>query len=449
MAIAGETAYLIDGGRVLALPLDRAEAPRLLLAPGERVAGRPVLEPRDQARAPDGLVVLDRAGDVYFYSWEGRSWTVERPDRAIDDTSSHYYLAVAAAGRSRYLLEASYSYGLRYLPGREPPEEFGWAVAAASFVDLAVERADEVSTAYVLDRSAGITRYVQGEVDRRFKARLAVERPRALELAGEQLVLLDQGGQRLTALRATSGLVEAGWTLPFAAAALAVDAGGGIVLAGRSALYFLDRPADPRAADVPAAAIALPFPQPHDPDILPALPPLIRPIENLPVADQDLRLPGAPRHYRFGIHEGADFYWGPGREVRAAAAGTVIRATHDYAVPGAAQFAAWRAQARELGYSSPEALDFFRGRQIWIEHPGGVITRYAHLSTIDPAVRVGAAVTQGQIIGQVGNSGSPASLESDSADAHLHFELWIGPHYLGQYLRPIETRELFETLFTD
>ena len=54
---------------------------------------------------------------------------------------------------------------------------------------------------------------------------------------------------------------------------------------------------------------------------------------------------------------------------------------------------------------------------------------------------------QGDFIGRVGNSGSPASLNDESADSHLHFELWLGEHYLGQYLRPIETRELLEALF--
>ncbi|MBK7893903.1 MAG: hypothetical protein IPJ90_03220 [Anaerolineaceae bacterium] len=53
----------------------------------------------------------------------------------------------------------------------------------------------------------------------------------------------------------------------------------------------------------------------------------------------------------------------------------------------------------------------------------------------------------GQQIGLVGNTGSPASVRSESEDAHLHFELWRDDFYLGQFLRPIETRELLEQLF--
>ena len=64
-----------------------------------------------------------------------------------------------------------------------------------------------------------------------------------------------------------------------------------------------------------------------------------------------------------------------------------------------------------------------------------------HLSAIDPAIQEGVTVQAGQTIGAVGNTGSPVSLEGPNTDAHLHFELWLNDHYLGQYLRPIETRE--------
>jgi murein DD-endopeptidase MepM/ murein hydrolase activator NlpD len=56
-------------------------------------------------------------------------------------------------------------------------------------------------------------------------------------------------------------------------------------------------------------------------------------------------------------------------------------------------------------------------------------------------IQVGAVVQAGQIIGEVGNTGSPVSLESPNTDAHLHFELWLNDHYFGQFIRAIETRE--------
>jgi len=86
------------------------------------------------------------------------------------------------------------------------------------------------------------------------------------------------------------------------------------------------------------------------------------------------------------------------------------------------------------------------GRQIWIEHEPGIVTRYAHLRSIEPGITLGTAVSRGQVIGEVGNSGSPASLESEFSDAHLHFELWIGDSFLGKNLRPIETRDWIERI---
>lgn len=54
------------------------------------------------------------------------------------------------------------------------------------------------------------------------------------------------------------------------------------------------------------------------------------------------------------------------------------------------------------------------GNRVYLEHEGGYQTRYAHLSKVD--VQVGQTVTQGQKIGEEGNSGA-------SRGVHLHFEI--------------------------
>ena len=54
------------------------------------------------------------------------------------------------------------------------------------------------------------------------------------------------------------------------------------------------------------------------------------------------------------------------------------------------------------------------GQMIVISHDGGVQTVYAHLHSV--YVSVGQTVTQGQVIGEVGNTGK-------STGAHLHFEV--------------------------
>ena len=83
----------------------------------------------------------------------------------------------------------------------------------------------------------------------------------------------------------------------------------------------------------------------------------------------------------------------------------------------------------------------------WIAQEDGFVARYVHLGGIAAGIVEGTAVTAGQQIGLVGNTGSPASVRSESEDAHLHFELRLDEMYLGQFLRPIETRELLEQLF--
>jgi murein DD-endopeptidase MepM/ murein hydrolase activator NlpD len=55
------------------------------------------------------------------------------------------------------------------------------------------------------------------------------------------------------------------------------------------------------------------------------------------------------------------------------------------------------------------------GNVVWIDHGGGVLTVYAHLSTID--VRTGESVDAGQQIGRSGSSGN-------ASGPHLHFEVW-------------------------
>jgi murein DD-endopeptidase MepM/ murein hydrolase activator NlpD len=97
----------------------------------------------------------------------------------------------------------------------------------------------------------------------------------------------------------------------------------------------------------------------------------------------------SPFGYRWGrLHAGIDIGVPEGTPIHAAAAGTVI-------------LASWTG-----GY----------GNYTCIDHGGGLATCYAHQSAY--AVSVGAQVSQGQVIGYVGNTGH-------SFGAHLHFEVRI------------------------
>jgi murein DD-endopeptidase MepM/ murein hydrolase activator NlpD len=153
------------------------------------------------------------------------------------------------------------------------------------------------------------------------------------------------------------------------------------------------------------------------------------------------------------VHEGIDFYGNTvgvsvdrRTSVRAVADGIVIRALVDYQPLTASQAEAWQATSLSLGYTPPEVLDGYRGMQIWIDHGDGLVSRYAHLGSIEPEIVEGATVTQGQIIATVGNSGTPGSVTSETYDVHLHLELWLGDHFVGQFVRPIEAREWLEKI---
>jgi YD repeat-containing protein len=87
------------------------------------------------------------------------------------------------------------------------------------------------------------------------------------------------------------------------------------------------------------------------------------------------------------LHAGIDLMAPYGSPIRAATDGTVIRAQRYFAY----------------------------GNLIDIQHAGGLVTRYGHLSAFAAGIAPGAVVRQGQMIGSVGTSGN-------AHGAHVHFE---------------------------
>jgi murein DD-endopeptidase MepM/ murein hydrolase activator NlpD len=166
-------------------------------------------------------------------------------------------------------------------------------------------------------------------------------------------------------------------------------------------------------------------------------------------------MPGASRSYRDGVHEGIDFYdvdnctkIEKGTPVLAAKDGTVIRADLDYHDLTQPELDTLDAKVADGHANDPDVLDMFRGRQVWVDHGHGIVTRYAHLSGIAAGVTVGAKVVQGENIAFVGDSGTPESVSDPTAEMHLHFELRAGDIYLGKGKPPDEVRALYENLFT-
>ena len=135
-------------------------------------------------------------------------------------------------------------------------------------------------------------------------------------------------------------------------------------MAGRDTLFFFGDPQ--RAANIGGGPVQ-DGPHPHDPKLLADLRGYAMPVKAATLTVRDFQMPGAPRHYRLGVHEGIDFYGHTtgatvdrSTPVRAVADGVVARALVDYKPASATQADAWTAQIHELGYTPPEVLDGYR-----------------------------------------------------------------------------------------
>jgi murein DD-endopeptidase MepM/ murein hydrolase activator NlpD len=182
---------------------------------------------------------------------------------------------------------------------------------------------------------------------------------------------------------------------------------------------------------------------------------LLFPIDGACLPGNDTLMPNAAREYRSGIHQGVDFYGFDncvsivqGTAVRAAKEGSVIRATLDYHDLTWEELETLNERVALGEGDNPEVLDIYRGRQVWVDHGGGLVTRYAHLEGIAPGIAVGVTVEAGQELAYAGESGTPESLTAPSTEVHLHFEIWLNGSYLGQGLPAGEVRALYETAFS-
>ncbi len=452
LTVLGPTIYLLDSGRILAFSVEDASSLELVLGTGDYVDNVPVLEILDLASDEQGLLALDRAGDVYRYDPSVDSWTLERYDRPVRDTYDHYFIALDADNGASYLLETTHEQVWRFSNGQRGA---AWAkLPQRRDVDLSASDAGLfVLTRNLSNPVAGLFRYLDGRRVDAFASKIEIVHPRQVAAASGVIYVLDRAGRRLLALDPESGQLLTLYQFLDRTAVSAVwsdQSGERVILAGRDALYFIGQH---KFQEVVATGPTLVESQPNDTALLQAMRGLSSPIQGATITTRDFQLPGAPRHYRLGVHEGIDFYGhtvgvsvNRRTPVRAVADGVVIRALVDYQPLARAQSDTWVAESLRLGYTPPEVLDAYRGRQIWIDHGNGVISRYAHLGSIEPGIVTGAKVTRGQVIATVGNSGTPGSLNSETYDVHLHLELWVGDHFVGQFLRPIEAREWLERI---
>ncbi len=168
--------------------------------------------------------------------------------------------------------------------------------------------------------------------------------------------------------------------------------------------------------------------------------PLRVPIAGREVPGESELLPEAARDYRAGIHEGIDFPADAGTPVIAAGDGQVVRADRVFTDWTEAERGAALAEAVLLGRTPERTLDRIRGRQVWIDHGRGIVTRYSHLESVG-AVSTGDHVRAGEVLGTVGSSGYP------EGGPHLHFEIRVGDSYLGEGLTPAELARALRDAF--
>ena len=163
-------------------------------------------------------------------------------------------------------------------------------------------------------------------------------------------------------------------------------------------------------------------------------------------------VPGASRKYRKGTSQGFTFTGGDsgvivryGTPVRAASDGQVVRSDLNYAEPSEATY---RKLLRDVKNGANKTqLDALRGRQVYIKHNDGRITRYGHLSRIAPELGLGS-VKRGQVIGYVGNSGTLEGTRGTKLNSRLQFEVWLSENrFLGQSMTGPQVRAAANGVF--
>ena len=171
---------------------------------------------------------------------------------------------------------------------------------------------------------------------------------------------------------------------------------------------------------------------------------LVWPLEGAGMPRSNANIPGAPRAYRSGVSQGFTFTGSDaglpvryGTPVVAAADGQIMRADREYREPSSAEYRQLLTAVR--GGASEAQLDRLRGRQVWIKHADGTVTKYGHLASIAPNLGFDD-VRQGQAIGTVGNSGTLQGASGSRSNARLQFEIWRGGVYLGRGLKPAQVR---------
>jgi len=215
----------------------------------------------------------------------------------------------------------------------------------------------------------------------------------------------------------------------------------------------------PTSSPAPPPVVVALSPPPQFPGAL-AIAQQLAPMIELPSdcglpLDVAVSLPNSPRAYRSGTHAGIDFIClERGRSAVAAMGGRVVMAMGDYQDPTPADRSEVLGVAAQAGRTPFWTLAMLYGNFVVLDHGviegiGHVLSIYAHLESLDPAMSPGAQVARGQRLGEIGNRGTEPSATGvdDPRSLHLHWEIHIDDTYLGAGLTAEETREIYGVLF--
>jgi hypothetical protein len=435
---------------------------------GERVADRLVQEIVDLAYRPgDGeMFLLDKAGHIYGYdiaSGVTRLRYRVTPEAIVDLTEQLVAVAVGPRGQPVVLDTV---FGRLWTPdGSDSLDMVAEAPALTDGVDF--DLAD--GEFYVLRRDESIVAVGGATGSRGWlfdeERGLGLSLKASRHLGVDSLVIVDAVHREVSTLlvgdRTGAGGSRVLTRHVFAMPGIgllrdAVFAGGRLYALADGDLYVFPGPASgtQTARCAPPGESSFARPQLYGVDVLAAMRGWSFPIEGGTLPVWPRVYPGASRIYRVGVHRGLDiYYWdgpegyGEGWPVLAASDGEVVLATTAYTPLTADEYDQLVAGSIANGGTPPDALFRFGGRQVGIEHGGGIRTVYEHLEEVDSAVRAGEGVRAEQVIGTVGATGTEGEARPDVSAPHLHLEIWIGDRYLGEGITIRETMWWFEQIF--
>ncbi|NLT72654.1 MAG: peptidoglycan DD-metalloendopeptidase family protein [Chloroflexi bacterium] len=450
--ILDDVLYLLSGGSLYRLPLSQIPATASILEPelvqpAERIVeGIRLQELMDLAvdDTAGELVLINKVGDLFGFRPSTGLWSVRMVGESIPGLwLDPQFVAITQMGSMTYGLDIDGARLWRLPAGASYPE----LEREGAYIARAIDLAALDGQLYLVNANGTL---VDGSGSPYAADLPRLGWPADLASSDDALLALDGDGRRVIVLGegdpADIQLQVAGVQRLRTAA----RADGVIYVVAGSRLYRIGAVQEASAcASVPRDDRWL-F---NGVDLLAGVPELTLPFEGGILPARPRSFPGARRMYRYGIHEGVDFYAGDapglayGSPVGAIASGTIIRIDHDFSEMTPEAYGPVMAEIEGLHATPDHLLDKLRGQQVWVQHARGVVSRYAHLSRVASDLQVGDQVEVGQTLGYVGVSGTSDGVYRSTSGYHLHWEIWLDGQYLGFGLTIPETMRLWRLLF--